>query len=287
MAASDFIDFFQEKKLPFQFTGADLDKKDPDSLRISYKVFSQFVPDSSISRIIGKGTKIKFFPIGKVTPSKEEEYLFVKSVNGDRIMALLVCFNKRNEFVAMMPVLQLGQSPGTQQISGIDKTLSIYKIVRRKNADGTTNEGKDVYILNNDAKNFMLILTDPLEDHPTELINPIDTLAKKNKLSADYTAGKMNLVSIRDGRKPNRVLFFIHFEKNNRQCIGELKGEAILKSPTVAEYHSNTDPCSLELKFSPTTVRIKELEGCGSHRGVHCLFEGTFIRKKEIIRRKK
>lgn len=55
VAVSDFIDFFNEVTLPFQFTDADLGKKDPDSLRISYKVFSQFVPDSSISRVMGKG----------------------------------------------------------------------------------------------------------------------------------------------------------------------------------------------------------------------------------------
>lgn len=287
MAVNDFIDFFKEVKLPFQFSDTDLNRRDPDSLRISYKVFSQFIPDSSIDRILGKGVKPHFFPMGKVTPSKEEEYVFVKSVNGDRKTALLVCFNKKKEFVAMMPVLQPDQNASTQQISGIDRNLSIYKIVRQKNTNGTLNEGKDVYILNKSAKNFMLILTDPLEDHPADLINPLDTLSKKNKLSADYTAGKMNLVSIRDGRKLNKVLFFIHFEKNNRQCIGELKGEALLKSPTLAEYHSNTDPCSLELRFTPTTVRIKELEGCGSHRGVHCLFEGTFIRKKEIIKKKK
>lgn len=133
----------------------------------------------------------------------------------------------------------------------------------------------------------MLILTDPLEDHPTELINPIDTLPKKNKLSADYTAGKMNLVSIRDGRKPNRILFFIHFEKNNHECIGELKGEAVLKSPTLAVFNSNSDLCMLQLSFTPATVTIKELEGCGSHRGLHCVFEGTFIKKKEVSKKKK
>ncbi len=55
----------------------------------------------------------------------------------------------------------------------------------------------------------MLIMTDPLDDKPTELINPIDTLPRKNKLSADYTTGKMNLVSIRDGRK-NRPYYFFY-----------------------------------------------------------------------------
>jgi hypothetical protein len=284
---NDFIDFFPEVKLPFQFADTDLVKKDPDSLRISFKVFSEFVPDSSISRVFGKGVKPQFFPMGKVTASKEEMYLFVKAVSGERKTALTVCFNKKNEFIAMLAVMQPDQNAATQQVSGIDRNLSIYKTIRRKNSDGTTSEGKDVYILNNSAKNFMLILTDPLEDHPTELINPIDTLARKNKLSADYTAGKMNLVSIRDGSRSSRILFFIHFEKNNHECVGELKGEATMKSLTVAEYHSNGDPCVLQLSFTPSTVTIKEMEGCGSHRGVHCVFEGTFVRKKETVKKKK
>lgn len=225
--------------------------------------------------------------MGKVIASEEEMYLFVKAVSGERKTALLVCFDKKKAFIAMMPVMQPDQNASTQQVSGIDRNLSVYKTIRRKNSDGTTSEGKDVYVLNNSAKNFMLILTDPLEDHPTELINPIDTLARKNKLSADYTAGKMNLVSIRDGRKSNRILFFIHFEKNNRECIGELKGEAVLKSPTLAVFNSNSDLCMLQLSFTPATVTIKELEGCGSHRGLHCVFEGTFIKKKEVSKKKK
>lgn len=284
---NDFIDFFPDQKLPYQFTDTDLVKKAPDSLRISFKVFSQFVPDSSLARIFGKGVKAQFYPMGKVTASNGEIYLFVKAVSGGRNSGLLACFDKKMQFIAAMPVLQPDQSPATQQLSGIDSKLSVYKIIRRKNSSGITNEGKDVYILNNSAKNFMLILTDPLEELPAELINPIDTLPKKHKLSGDYTAGKNNIVSIRDASKPNRFLFFIHFEKNNRECIGELKGEAILHSPTFAEYRSNADPCVLQLSFTPSTVTIKELEGCGSHRGLHCVFQETFTRKKEPVKKKK
>ncbi len=63
-------------------------------------------------------------------------------------------------------------------------------------------------------------MTDPLDDKITELINPIDTFSRKNKYAADYGTGKMNLVSIRDGRKNDQLTFFIHFEKNNGACTG-------------------------------------------------------------------
>jgi hypothetical protein len=97
----------------------------------------------------------------------------------------------------------------------MDNRYVLTKIVYRKNPDGNISEGKDVYVLNSGAKNFMLIMTDALDDKATELTNPIDTASRKQKYAADYGAGKMNLVSIRDGRKNDRLSFFIHFEKTN------------------------------------------------------------------------
>jgi hypothetical protein len=290
----DFIGSFQNVKLPYQFKDADLLKRDDDSLRISYRVFTQFVPDSVISKIFGKGARPRFFPMAKIAVPQQETYLFVKAVSGEKTIALIAGFNRKQQFIAAMPVLQPDQVASTQQISGIDKKLSIFEIIQRKNADGSVSEGKEVYILNGEGGNFMLILTDALDKQPAELINPIENMPRKNKLSADYVAGKMNLVSVRDGRKPDRINFFIHFiheslyrEKDNGECIGELKGEAILKSPLFAEYRKNGDPCLLQLRFTQSSVSIKEVEGCGSHRGPYCVFEGTFLRKKESKRKRR
>ena len=127
----------------------------------------------------------------------------------------------------------------------------------------------------------MLIMTDALDDKVTELTNPIDTLSRKQKFTADYGSGKMNLVSIRDGRKSDRLSFFIHFEKDQGQCTGELKGEAIIKSPTVAEYRETGDPCVMRFSFTSSSVTIKEVEGCGSRRGLRCTFDGIYPRKKD------
>ena len=56
---SDFIQFFPDVKLPFQVADSNLLKKENDSLLISYKVFSQFVPDSITTSIFGKNVKPK------------------------------------------------------------------------------------------------------------------------------------------------------------------------------------------------------------------------------------
>ena len=275
----DFIDFFPGVELPFQVADSNLLKKEKDSLLISLNVLSQFIPDSVIQKVIGKKGKSKIYSIGKV--KGDETYLFVKVILADRRSAQVFCFDKENRFIAAMPLLSLDQSPATQQTTVVDSRFAITKNVIRKNKDGTQNEGKDVYVLNSGSGSFMLIMTDALEDKVAELINPIDTFSRKQKHTADYGRGKMNLVSFRDGRKNDRLTFFIHFEKNNGECTGELKGEAVLKSPALAVYKETGDPCVLQFHFTSSSVTIKELEGCGSRRGLRCLFDGTYPRKKE------
>jgi len=278
---SDFTDIFPQENPPCQFSDTSVAQKEKDSLLISYKVFTQFVPDSVAKNFFGKGIKPKIYPICKVE-GPEEIYLFVKTLAGNKKAAFALAFNKKNKWLDGLPVLQADNYSSTAQSVNIDKTYSIYKIVTRKNADGTTSDGKDVYSLGRETGKFSLIMTDALDDKITELINPIDTLRRKNKYSADYGTGKMNLVSIRDGRKNDRFSFFIHFEKSSGGCTGELKGEAMIKSATVAEYRQGGDPCVLRFSFSSSSVTLKEVEGCGSHRGVRCSFDGTFPRRKQV-----
>src|SRR5688572_1849237 len=78
--AKDFIEFFQTVSLPFQVADSILPKKDKDSLLISQKVFSQFVPDSVMLKNFGKGAKLKIYPLGKVEVSNAETYLFIKAI---------------------------------------------------------------------------------------------------------------------------------------------------------------------------------------------------------------
>lgn len=278
---ADFIDFFNPLSLPYQVADTSLTKKDKDSLLISYKIFTQFVPDSILGKIYGKGVKPKIYSLGKAEVPKGETYLFVKTVTADKKAVFLLSFDKKNNFIAGMPVLRPDKISNTSQSATLDKRFTITKTVQRRNADGSQSEGKDVYILNGDAGQFNLIMTDALDEKISELINPIDTLPRKHKLSADYGNGKLNLVSIRDGRKPDRLSFFIHFEKNNGECTGELKGEALLKTANTAEYRENGDPCILSFTFSSAAVTLTETN-CGSRRGLNCTFDGSFGKRKWV-----
>jgi hypothetical protein len=279
---SDFIAFFQPRQLPYQFTDSILSKKEKDSLLISYKVFTQFVPDSILSKVFGKGIKPKIYPFGKVSSERGGVILFTKAITTSKKAAFIIAFNDKKEFLASLPILRSDQTAGGTRTVTIDRRFTVTRTMQRRNKDGTQSEGRDVYSLSEETRDFALVMTDALEDKPTELINPIDTLPRKHKLSADYVSGKMNIVSIRDGRKPDRLSFFIHFEKSNGQCIGELKGDALIKSSTTAEYRENGDPCILKFIFSSGSVTLKEQEGCGAHRGLRCAFDGTFPKKKYV-----
>lgn len=282
VAVTEFIDFFQPVQLSYQVADSILPKKENDSLLISYKIFTQFVPDSILYNVFGKGVKPKIYAMGKAIDPNAETYLFVKAVNNDKKAVFIVAFDQKKRFIAGMTALRPDGNKNTIQSVVLDRKYTISKTVVQHNTNGSFYEGKDVYVLSNETKNFILIMTDALGDKPTELINPIDTLPRKNKYSADYESGKMNLVSIRDSRKKDRISFFVHFEKNKGECIGELKGEAMLRSANSAEYRQDGDPCVLKFIFSSGSVLLKEEGACGSRRGMQCLFDGSFPRKKEL-----
>jgi hypothetical protein len=277
---SDFIESFELGKPPIEIADTTLNKKEKDSLLIANKIFAQFVPDSVLTRIFGKNAKPRIY-MGKRVEIEKEKYLFIKAIAADKKASLVLCFDKKNEFKACLPLLITDANPATSQVSGLDKRFSFYRNTVLKSPDGSTAEGKEVYVYNDEAGQFSLIMTDPLDDRVQEVINPIDTLPRKNKFSADYIRDKMNIVSIRDDRKTGKLNFFIHFDRNNGDCNGELKGTASFTSATTAVYRQPGDACSLQFNFSASSVTLKELDACGAHRGVKCSFDGNFPRKTE------
>jgi hypothetical protein len=279
-AVKDLVEFYPQPVKSLQFGDTILNRKEKDSFAINYKTFSKFIPDSVITSVIGKGLKPKSYPLGRMQDANKTNYLLTKLVAGNIRNLVLYCFDKEDKLVAATNVLKPDQSTATTQSMSIDRNFNISKNIARKNADGSQSDGKDVYILNEEAGKFLLILTEQLDENLTELINPIETLPRKNKFSADYGSGKNNLVSIRDTKKPDRLQFFIHFEKSNGDCTGELKGEALITGKNTAVYRQGGDPCVMQFTFSATSVSLKEMEGCAAHRGLRCSFDGSFGKRK-------
>jgi len=276
----DFIGSFELIKPPYQVIDTSLNRKQNDSLLIANTIFSQFVPDSVLTILLGKNVKPKIY-LGKSVKIETETYLFPKIIAPNKKAVIVLCFDKKNIFKAWLPLLVPDANPATTQSSGLDKKNTFYKSVSLKKPDGSTAEGKEAYSYYEDAGKFNLIAEDPLDDRVQEVINPIDTLQKKNKYSADYIKDNMNIVSIRDHSETGKFNFFIHIDRNNGECNGELKGVANFTSANVALYKQRGDACSIQFNFSSSSVSMKEVEPCGAHRQLKCSFDGSFPKKKE------
>lgn len=273
---SGFSGMFKEADLPYELTDTLL-KKNSDTTRITAGEFTELMPDSLQQKIFGKA-KIKFTPLAKVTRVEAESYFIVKAASGNTKAAILFVYDVNGEPAGVFPFLIPDKDVLTTQLSSIEESYAISKHVHKKKGTEVF-DGKDVYVFNNETKDFSLIMTDPLEG-TTELINPIDTLPRTNKYAGDYGSDKNILISIRDGRTPNQLSAFVHIKKNNGKCTGELKGELFFTSSKTAAYRQSGDPCVLNFTFTSSSVILKEDEGCGNHRDIDCLFDGTYKKKK-------
>ena len=282
ITVSDFIEFFDDVKPPFTIADSSFEKRKDDTASISYKTFISLVPDTLLHGVFGKSIKLRIYPLGKIADKNKDTYLLVKAINPSQKAAYMLVFNKDKKFVAGMPLLVLDNNPATAQSAVIDSRYSITTNRQYKAADGRLIYKKAAYAYINSAEAFTLILTESNEaETKKELLNPIDTLPGKNRLAGDYLQNKLNMVSVRDGRKPGEIMFFIHFEKDGGACKGELKGLAKLTSPNKAFYRQSGDQCELTMVFAGNSVTLKE-DGCGSHRDIKCFFEGSFVRKAPL-----
>lgn len=271
-----FSGLFPAEQTSYQLSDADLvSNKDTTSIRSPE--FARFISDSLKTKLFGKGSKVKYIAMARVKAPKNTSYYIVKASSGSKKAALLLPFTN-DQFDVAFPFLIPDADPSTSQLSTIDKSNAIIKAVSQKKSGGDVAEGRDVYQYVPEAKQFTLLLTNPL-NNVAEVINPIDTLPRKNKLSGDYIKDKKNYVSIRDGRSSRELLLFIHIEKGD--CSGEIKGTLLLTSSNKAVYRQGGDPCELSLQFSSNAITVKEGGGCGSRRGLDCTFDGTYNRKKE------
>ena len=278
---ADFVDFFPETNLPVRITDTGLAKKTSDSAIISYKIFTQFIPDTIFQKDFGKTSKPVLYSLGRTMEKGRETYLFVKAVLGSKRVAYLICLDSDNNYLNSFPFVKSGIGRFSFAYGLLDKKFQITTYQETKKETGETWYKRNVYVFNSGANDFTLILTEPNEEMIQNIINPIDTLPKKNKLSGDYVSNKQNFISVRDGKNASEILFFVHFEKDGAECVGELKGTARMLSPTKAHYKENGNPCTIEFTFTSSAVTMKEIEGCGSYRDIKCFFEGRFPRKKD------
>lgn len=278
---NDFIGFFQDVSLPYNIADTQINRKLPDSLLINNKVFLQFVPDTVYTKDYGKNAKPKLYALGKMAEEDKETYLLVKAATPEKQVGYILCFDKDKLFKAAMPIVRNNPDRNKSVTGSIDKRFTITTSETRKAADGQRYYKLNAYVYNNVGV-FTLIKIESNETIvPKEVYNPIDTLARKHKLSGDYVLNKKNFVSVRDGKDEKHLMFFAHFDGGKDECYGELKGEATLVKPNIAYYRQVGDACVLELNFSSNKVTLREEQGCGNYRGIKCVFTGSYPRKKK------
>lgn len=287
LTLADFISLAPQVKLPFIVHDSTLSKKENDSAAINLDLFKTFLPDSVFKNQYPVTKQLKVHVLGKSTDAQKGNYLFVKSSVNKRKAVYLYYFNEKNVYTGTMKLLDNSNPVKSNRLTRIDSRYNIAFIKEQKTPTGEVWSDETIYYM--DAKgNVILTMTNSTEDRSDEIRgNPIDTLPRKNKYSADYSSDKKNLVSIRDGSTPKTFQFFIHFSKQNGDCVGELKGEGEFTANGKGVFHDKGSPCEILFSFSSGSVSIKETNGCGSFRDITCFFEGSYIKKKESQKSKK
>jgi len=279
----EFIHSFRPLAVPYDVTDTILRRKDPETASIHYELFNRLLPDTLLPRYFGKESHPRLYAVGQIKVPNAETYLFVKGIAGNRRILFVLVFDAKQHYAATRAVIYSDNEAGISGEAGMDAKYTLTVIHRRKGQDSEGYYTKNAYVFNADG-GFILILTESNESKTKipSIYNPIDTFPHKHKFSGDYAQDKRNVIAIRDdGKDAGKCWFFVHFEKDNGDCKGELKGQAKFTSPGVARYRSYSDPCALQFTFDAGGVTMKETGGCGVHRDIKCFFEGYFDRRPD------
>jgi hypothetical protein len=258
-----------------------------DTTRIGLKAINQFIPDSIIAKYIGKEKSASFYPVGKIIKEKES-YLLVNIVMKHKIeMIVFVIDTKSNKYLSSKFLIDNSTQDDYVHSFSVNKEPTFVLSQEKPGKENLVQFSRSGWVYTAGV-GFMVVINDSNESpSKTNIINPIDTLPHKNKFSADYAQDKRNFISIRDGKNTSTYTFFLHFEKNEASCIGELKGDFKMKDATHGVYTYNGDPCVIDFVFEDNEISFKETGSCGNHRGIKCFFDDQYTRKKEPRNNKK
>ena len=252
-----------------------------DTVNINTKLLSRFIPDSVEKSLMNGDKNTTFHPVGRIDKSNDI-YLVLLSIKNRKPTTTVLVFDKKNTFVASKDLFR-----GADNTEGYHYSISINReptfFVSRERIvnDKDLKFTKIGWAFN--GKSFIEVVKESNErsDKLNAIINPIDTFKRDNPYSGNYVEDDRNYISIRDGRTKQDYIFFLHIDKNDGNCVGELKGEMLLKDSTHATYSSGGDPCVIDFTFDRNIITIKEKGSCGNRRGMDCFFNDAFTKKKE------
>lgn len=286
LSAAEFISIAPAVSFPVMIHDTMLNKKANDSALINQSVFKTFIPDSVFKKYYPQTKQLKLYLVGKATDDREGAYIFVKSVTPASRAAQLFYFDKGAVYKGSMKLADQAKKTKGNSFTKIDSRFNIAAVEEMKLSTGELQTAETIYYLDEDGS-FKIAMTNSNEDLSDEMRgNPIDTFARKNKFSADYSSDKNNFISIRDDTSAKNFLFFIHFSKQNGECTGEVKGKGTWLDKSKGVFQDESSDCVIAFNFTASAVSIKEEKGCGSYRGITCFFEGSYARNKEAAKPK-
>ncbi len=280
--ARDFFDAFTAMKTPVTISDTGLYRL-TDTAVIGYAVLNQFVPDSVLEKISGKSkTKYQINPVGKIE-KQDEIYLLVRFKRNHASLLETFLFDRKFHFLASLELLNNEKEKDYRHAVLINREPT-FILDRERTSD--TNQflyTKNGYAYSADGGGFILLLNDSNEDIAKRdmIVDPIDTLPRKHRYSGNYAQDKRDFIAIRDGSDQGNYNFFIHFEKEDGTCIGELKGTMKMVRADKGEYREDGDACMITFTFTSKSVYVKENGDCGNHRGIRCYFDDSYEKRKE------
>ncbi len=284
---NDFNKIFKVAVLPVTISDTNLNRF-TDTLVIGRKALAQFVPDSIVENIVSKtDKKAVLHPIFKIE-KEEEYYLLFRIQHSTNFEICIIVFSKKNKYLGYKVITDFKEeNKGSKQygkILNINKEPSFLVEENKMSADNSlTYEKKGwAYI----DSTFRLIYFDSnKKPENSKVINPLDTLPMNNPFSGDYGRDAKNFISIRDYTVQGKYQFFMHFERDNRDCVGELKGLMSFTKNT-ATYTEKGDACIIHFKIDGNQISIKEDGNCGNHRNMTCYFNDTYNKKRKLKKKK-
>ena len=274
---TDFLALFAETKLPIVIADTNLVQLS-DTTQIGLKAFAQFYPDSSLQALVGKQKKgTHFRALGKITKTNEVYLLFISLTPSREAHLYVIVTSPKNEYLDSKVFLYNKQEDGYRHYVHINREPTFLVVREKTGKDLESIYTKTGWIYPTDGK-FMVIVNDSNEDTKMNVvINPIDSFPALNPLSWDYGSDKKNFIAVRDGNSAGKLLFFLHVEKNDgtMQLTGNRKGV----------FRQSGDPCVVNFNFTDNGIECKETGSCGNYRGIKCLLDEQFPKRKKPSRK--
>ncbi|MCG9898715.1 MAG: hypothetical protein MUF12_05125 [Sediminibacterium sp.] len=287
-----WVQSFGDIELPILYADSNL-KDVLDSTYFTHELISQIIPDSILKPLEKSKGEERYHPIGKIEKKKDKfTYLLLlqSSKNNKKLITLVLGDEKsKYPFLGWKMLIQ-EKHPDTYSHSVSISREPTFIISREKVnvKEQTTLYTRNGWAFTSDSI-FRMVITDTNEDliKNNTILNPLDTLPQTQPLSGDYIKNKKNFISLRDSEKKNTYLFFLYFEKENGECIGELKGELNMVAPDKGIYQQAGDACVIEFNFNGKQLTTKETGSCGNYRGITCYIDDRYEKKIKSSSRKK